>query len=146
MHSKLLKVASTLRKIAYGYNRQTYYKNDPFWMNSKYGGYCRACSEQIKKGDRMWYYPKDKVAYCEKCGKDAEAKFLAAVEDEEFYNRQYAKKERLPKSWKEYEEEVQKLEDEGMTTSDAQGVVDARLMAEGYDIVTLSRHWSKPKG
>ena len=32
--------------------------------------------------------------------------------------------------WKEYAAEVAKLEDEGMTTSDAQGVVDVRFMAQ----------------
>lgn len=72
--------------------RKTFYKNDPFWMTSKYGGNCRKCSEAIKKGEEIWYYPKDKLAYCEKCGKEAEKDFLSAVEDEEFYNRQYSEK------------------------------------------------------
>ena len=37
------------------------------------------------------------------------------------------------------EKEMQKLEEEGLTRSDAQGVVDARLMKEGYDPVTLKK-------
>lgn len=50
---------------------------------------------------------------------------------------------KIPKNWKEYEHEVQKLEDEGLTTSDAQGEVDARLMSEGYDPVTLKKKAAK---
>jgi hypothetical protein len=65
-----------------------------------------------------------------------------AVADEEFYNRQYAKKEKVPSNWDEYEAEVEKLEESGLTRSDAQGVVDARLMQEGYDPNTLKKKGS----
>lgn len=74
------------------YRRNTYYKNDPFWMTTKYGGDCKKCGEHIKKNETIWYYPKDKTVYCSDCGKVAEKEFLSAVEDEEFYNRQYSSK------------------------------------------------------
>lgn len=44
---------------------------------------------------------------------------------------------KIPKNWQEYDKEVQKLEAEGLNTSDAQGVIDARLMSESYSPVTL---------
>lgn len=45
----------------------------------------------------------------------------------------------IPQTWEEYEEEVVKLEAEGLSTSDAQGVVDARLMVNGIDPTTLKK-------
>lgn len=47
--------------------------------------------------------------------------------------------EKLPRNWHEYEREVEKLEEQGLTRSDAQGAVDARLMIAGYDPVTLKK-------
>lgn len=47
--------------------------------------------------------------------------------------------DRVPRNWHEYEEEVEKLEEQGLTRSDAQGAVDARLMIAGYDPVTLKK-------
>jgi len=46
---------------------------------------------------------------------------------------------KIPKTQAEYALEVKKLEDEGLTTSDAQGEVDARLMSAGYDVNTLKK-------
>jgi hypothetical protein len=40
-----------------------------------------------------------------------------------------------PKNWDEYEAQVSKLEEEeGLTRSDAQGVVDAKLMKAGVKL------------
>jgi hypothetical protein len=51
---------------------------------------------------------------------DAKLKRLAAV--------------KVPKNAKEYEAEVEKLEDQGMSTSDAQGVVDAAMKKAGVKL------------
>lgn len=44
---------------------------------------------------------------------------------------------KIPRTWAEYGSEVQKLEGEGLSTSDAQGVVDARMMTAGVNVNTL---------
>lgn len=36
--------------------------------------------------------------------------------------------------WEEYERRVQEMEDEGMSRSDAQAVVDAKMMEAGEEI------------
>lgn len=46
---------------------------------------------------------------------------------------------KIPKTQAEYAIEVRKLEKEGLTTSDAQAEVDARLMRAGYDVNTLRK-------
>ena len=44
---------------------------------------------------------------------------------------------KIPRTWAEYDTEVQKLEAEGLTTSDAQAEVDARMMTAGVSQNTL---------
>jgi len=65
---------------------KSHYGGDPFWMTSKYSGKCRKCSSPINKGDNIFYYPKGKTVYCEKCGQGESAKFDSMVEDEDFMN------------------------------------------------------------
>lgn len=65
---------------------KSHYSGDPFWMTSKYSGKCRKCSNPINKGDNIFYYPKGKTVYCEKCGQGESAKFDSMVEDEDHYN------------------------------------------------------------
>lgn len=48
-------------------------------------------------------------------------------------------KETVPRTWGGYEREVRKLEKEGLTTSDAQGVVDARLLRAGVTPASFAR-------
>jgi hypothetical protein len=42
------------------------------------------------------------------------------------------------KTWKQYEKEIEKLEAEGLTTSDAQAIVDLALEEMGIDLMSLS--------
>ena len=65
--------------MAYGYKS---YSRDPFWLNAKYGSYCKKCNKQIKTGDKIFYYPITKSAYCTECGKHAERDFIRCVEME----------------------------------------------------------------
>ncbi len=63
----------------YGYKR---YSRDPHWLNAKFGSYCKKCNKTIKTGDKIFYYPATKSAYCELCGSYAEKDFIRCVEME----------------------------------------------------------------
>lgn len=79
------------------YNR---YKDDPFWMKSKYDGVSgeqrlpiqrrlRKGGVKFKKGDEILYYPKGKVIMVGKEAEQAWRDFQAAAQDEDFYMSQY---------------------------------------------------------
>lgn len=79
------------------YNR---YKDDPFWMKSKYDGVSgeqrlpvqrrlRKGGVKFKKGDEILYYPKGKVILVGKEAEQAYRDFQAAASDEDFYMSQY---------------------------------------------------------
>jgi hypothetical protein len=79
------------------YNR---YKDDPFWMKSKYDGVSgeqrlpvqrrlRKGGVKFKKGDEILYYPKGKVILVGKEAEQAYRDFQAAAQDEDFYMSQY---------------------------------------------------------
>ena len=79
------------------YNR---YKDDPFWMKSKYDGVSgeqrlpvqrrlRKGGVKFKKGDEILYYPKGKVIMVGKEAEKAWRDFQAAAQDEDFYMSQY---------------------------------------------------------
>ena len=59
-------------------------KGDPYWLNARFSSTCTGCSARIKKGDRIFYYPRTGETYCQKeaCGGAASADFRAHVEDE----------------------------------------------------------------
>ena len=63
----------------YGYKR---YSRDPHWLNAKFGSYCKKCNKSIKTGEKIFYYPATKSAYCEICGSYAEKDFIRCVEME----------------------------------------------------------------
>jgi len=67
----------------------TRYNGDPYWLNSKYGGICGNCNKEIKKGDRIYYYPRTKTPFCEKCGKAEERSFISIAQDEQTYMSGY---------------------------------------------------------
>ena len=75
-------VPSTRREAA------SSYRGDPFWMVAKYPGRCghSNCDDLIRKGDRIFYYPKTKTAYVGKHAEAAAADFASAVADEDAYN------------------------------------------------------------
>ena len=49
------------------------YKGDPYWITVKYQGVCSKCSKPIERGDKAFYYPRQKKMYGEKCGCGTEA-------------------------------------------------------------------------
>jgi len=63
------------------------YRGDPFWMRARFNGVCK-CGAPIFKNERIFYYPKGRVACGATCGcaKAAAADFAACVADEDFYN------------------------------------------------------------
>lgn len=76
------------------------YKDDPFWMKSKYDGVSgeqrlpvqrrlRKGEVKFKKGDEILYYPKGKVILVGKKAEQAYRDFQAAASDEDFYMSQY---------------------------------------------------------
>jgi len=76
------------------------YKDDPFWMKSKYDGVSgeqrlpvqrrmRKGGVKFKKGDEILYFPKGKVIMVGKEAEQAYRDFQAAAQDEDFYMSQY---------------------------------------------------------
>lgn len=76
------------------------YKNDPFWMKSKYDGVSgeqrlpvqrrlRNGGVKFKKGDEILYYPNGKVIMVGKEAEQAYRDFQASASDEDFYMSQY---------------------------------------------------------
>lgn len=57
---------------------------DPYWTTARYSGECRRCKAPIKRGDRIWWYPNGRAAYCaaDACGQACSAEFSAAAADE----------------------------------------------------------------
>lgn len=70
---------------------RTSYRGDPYWLDARFASAC-ACGNpdhHIRKGDRIFYYPKGKKAFVGPCA-DANARdFESCVADEDFYNRAY---------------------------------------------------------
>jgi hypothetical protein len=76
------------------------YKDDPFWMKSKYDGVSgeqrlpvqrrlRKGEVKFKKGDEILYYPNGKVILVGKKAEQSYRDFQAAASDEDFYMSQY---------------------------------------------------------
>lgn len=61
---------------------QNYFKGDPYWTTARFTSTCRGCKCTIKKGERIFYYPKGKVVYCKNCGQDEYEQFKEAAEAE----------------------------------------------------------------
>lgn len=72
----------------YGYKGASY-GGDPHWLPARFDGLCKKCGKKVKKGDRIFYYPKGKSAYCETCGKLAEKDFRNMTEAEDYYGGRY---------------------------------------------------------
>lgn len=64
------------------------YSGDPYWLTARFGGNCSRCQRPVKKGDRIFYYPKGKTVLCDgaDCGQEASAEFTAAAQDEALCN------------------------------------------------------------
>jgi len=65
------------------------YKGDPYWIKARFTSYCSECHRVIKTGKKIFYYPKTKDVFCEKCGESESRQFESAAADECFYNNQY---------------------------------------------------------
>lgn len=50
-------------------------KNDPYWTTARFDS-VDAKGHQIKKGDKIFYYPLGKKAVCKECGKDGYADLM----------------------------------------------------------------------
>jgi hypothetical protein len=61
------------------------YKSDPRWINVKFDGACVRCKRPIRRGERAFYFPEDRLLYCEReeCGKAASREFGARAFDED---------------------------------------------------------------
>ena len=59
-------------------------KNDPYWLNARFASKCAKCSKVISRGERVFYYPLGKKAYCETCGQPMALEFALSVQDEGF--------------------------------------------------------------
>lgn len=64
------------------------YSQDPFWMTARFDS-IDANGHQVRKGDRIFYYPKTKTVLSGAEAEQAAADFFACAEDEAFYNSQY---------------------------------------------------------
>ena len=64
------------------YNR---YKGDPYWTQARYNSTC-GCGHEVFTRQNIYYYPKQRKALCEECGKQAEREFIAMAQDEYTYN------------------------------------------------------------
>jgi len=72
--------------------RNRYFRaRDPYWLNAKFASGCgnSSCPNQIRKGDRIFYYPNGRKALCPACSETAGRDFDAAKQDEAFMQGQF---------------------------------------------------------
>lgn len=55
--------------------RRNYYEDDPRWIDVRYPAKC-SCGQQIRPGDRGFYYPRGKTVVCEQCGMVGEFRLI----------------------------------------------------------------------
>ena len=57
---------------------------DPYWTTALYPGVCAKCGGEVRRNERIFYYPNGKKVYCDtpRCGQAASADFNAAAADE----------------------------------------------------------------
>lgn len=63
-----------------------HYKDDPRRMISKFNGTCAKCKQTMPRGSQIYYWPKEKKAYCENCGETDYRHFLDSAMDESMYS------------------------------------------------------------
>jgi len=66
----------------------TRYSGDPYWTTARFQSSCRHCGRTIKKGEDIFYYPKQKAVYCQDagCGQSESDRFTAEAQDEDVLN------------------------------------------------------------
>ena len=62
------------------------YSGDPYWMNAKFAGTCAKTGEAFKKGERVFYYPRERKCYAGAAGEAAARDFEACAQDEAVYS------------------------------------------------------------
>jgi hypothetical protein len=61
------------------------YRGDPYWMTARFSSTCACGEHQVKKGERIFYYPNGRSAYGGKCAEAASRDFQSARFDEQGY-------------------------------------------------------------
>lgn len=57
------------------------YAGDPRWIAARFASQCQ-CGSGIKRGDRIYYFPRTKTVFCQTCGEPAHARFVSEAQDE----------------------------------------------------------------
>ena len=125
------------------------YKDDPFWMKSKYDGVSgeqrlpiqrrlRKGGIKFKKGDEILYYPKGKVILVGKKAEQAYRDFQAAAQDEDFYMSQYEeskmeKTNEIKITSQEYKKAINFMSDMHSSILKAKDKVIKFLERKGFD-------------
>ena len=125
------------------------YKDDPFWMKSKYDGVSgeqrlpvqrrlRKGEVKFKKGDEILYYPKGKVILVGKKAEQAYRDFQAAASDEDFYMSQYEeskmeKTNEIKLTSPEYKKAINFMSDMHSSILKAKDKVIKFLQRKGFD-------------
>ena len=122
------------------------YKDDPFWMKSKYDGVSgeqrlpvqrrlRKGGVKFKKGDEILYYPKGKIIMVGKEAEQAYREFQAAAQDEDFYMSMYEgnSMNEIKITSKEYKQAIDFMSDMHSSILKAKDKVVAFLKRKGFD-------------
>lgn len=64
------------------------YSNDPYWTTAKFNSTDKL-GNPIRRGDRIFYYPRTKTVLTGEAAEKASREFDAAKQDEDFYTSQY---------------------------------------------------------
>lgn len=66
----------------------TRYSNDPRYIDVRYPAKCAKCGNEIRVGERAFYYPESRSLYGSHCehAEEAAADFASHAQDEDFYN------------------------------------------------------------
>lgn len=61
------------------------YSGDPYWTTARFNGKDQK-GNPVRKGDRIFYYPRTRTVCTGQDAEQASADFHAAAQDEAFYN------------------------------------------------------------
>lgn len=63
------------------------YSGDPYWTTARFAGQsANKDGAPIRKGDRIFYYPRERKSYVGAEAEAASADFVSCVQDEDFCN------------------------------------------------------------
>ena len=54
----------------------TRYAGDPHWIEARHPGNCRSCGGPFARGERVFYWPRQRAVSCGVCGEVAHAAVL----------------------------------------------------------------------